>query len=188
MTGVLGVVPQAWADLEGALRSRRPVFVYYHGRRRLICPHALGWKEGRPMLLGYQTGGQTSTGRCRPTPTSTGAASSSTRSKTWWRPTKRRHGGPPPTTTLPAPSTPSTTCRLPSPPSRRSLIRYYAASAGKVCPTRAHGALSGASQVTPARGGGSVLRQASVPVAPPPHGLRGVRSRLLRGALRPKWP
>jgi hypothetical protein len=62
MTGVLGVVPQAWADLEGALRSRRPVFVYYHGRRRLLCPHALGWKDGRAMLLGYQTGGQTSTG------------------------------------------------------------------------------------------------------------------------------
>jgi hypothetical protein len=59
MTGVLGVVPQAWADLEGSLRSRRPVFVYYHGRRRLICPHALDWKEGRPMLLGCQTGGQT---------------------------------------------------------------------------------------------------------------------------------
>jgi hypothetical protein len=62
MTGVLGVVPQAWADLEGALRSRRPVFVYYHGRRRLICLHTLGWKDGRAMLLGYQTGGQTSTG------------------------------------------------------------------------------------------------------------------------------
>jgi hypothetical protein len=62
MTAVLGALPQAWADLEGALRSRRPVFVYYHGRRRLICPHALGWKDHRPMLLGYQTGGETSTG------------------------------------------------------------------------------------------------------------------------------
>ena len=62
MTAVLGASPEAWADLEGALRSRRPVFVYYHGRGRLICPHALGWKDGRPMLLGYQTGGETSTG------------------------------------------------------------------------------------------------------------------------------
>ena len=62
MTSVLGALPPVWADLEGALRSRRPVFVHYHGRRRLICPHALGWKDGRAMLLGYQSGGQTSTG------------------------------------------------------------------------------------------------------------------------------
>ncbi len=55
-------LPDIWAVLEGALRERRPVHVAYHGRRRLLCPHALGWKEGRPMLLGYQTGGQTSSG------------------------------------------------------------------------------------------------------------------------------
>ena len=52
----------AWAVLEEALRARQAVHVSYHGRRRLLCPHALGWKAGRPMLLGYQTGGQTSTG------------------------------------------------------------------------------------------------------------------------------
>ena len=40
----------------------RPVAVAYHGRQRIICPHALGWKNARPMLLGYQVGGQTSTG------------------------------------------------------------------------------------------------------------------------------
>jgi hypothetical protein len=57
-----GAPPLAWDVLEGALRQRRPVHVSYHGRRRLLCPHALGWKDGRPMLLGYQTGGQTSTG------------------------------------------------------------------------------------------------------------------------------
>ncbi len=52
----------AWAVLEEALRQRRPVLVSYHGKQRLICPHALGWKNNRPMLLAYQTGGQTSTG------------------------------------------------------------------------------------------------------------------------------
>ena len=51
-----------WALLEAALRARRPVEVSYHGLRRLICPHALGWKQARPMVLGYQTGGETSTG------------------------------------------------------------------------------------------------------------------------------
>lgn len=54
--------PPAWAPLEAALRRLRPVHLSYHGRQRLICPHALGWNNGRPMLLGYQTGGQTSTG------------------------------------------------------------------------------------------------------------------------------
>ncbi|MGH9223566.1 MAG: hypothetical protein ACRD2W_07210 [Acidimicrobiales bacterium] len=53
----------AWVLLEAALRQPRPVRLTYHGRRRLICPHALGWNSnGRPMLLACQTGGQTSTG------------------------------------------------------------------------------------------------------------------------------
>jgi hypothetical protein len=56
------ILPVAWAPLEAALRARRPVYVSYHGRQRLICPHALGWKNGRAMVLGYQTGGETSTG------------------------------------------------------------------------------------------------------------------------------
>jgi hypothetical protein len=63
-----GASPLAWDVLEAALRQRRPVHVSYHGRRRLLCPHALGWKDGRPMLLGYQTGGQTSTGALPPDP------------------------------------------------------------------------------------------------------------------------
>lgn len=54
--------PPAWAHLEQGLRQRRPVHVSYHGRQRLVCPHALGWKNHRPLLLGYQIGGQTSTG------------------------------------------------------------------------------------------------------------------------------
>jgi hypothetical protein len=38
------------------------VRVSYHGHERVLCPHALGWHNGRPMLLGYQAGGWTSTG------------------------------------------------------------------------------------------------------------------------------
>ena len=57
-----GAARTAWAALEGALHERQPVLVSYHGRQRVICPHALGQKAGRAMLLGYQTGGQTSTG------------------------------------------------------------------------------------------------------------------------------
>ena len=56
------VAATAWAALETALRQRRPLRVTYHGKQRLVCPHALGWKNGKPMLLGYQTGGHTTTG------------------------------------------------------------------------------------------------------------------------------
>lgn len=54
--------PAAWQSLETALRQRRPIQVTYHGRKRLICPHALGWNNTRPLLLAYQTGGDTTTG------------------------------------------------------------------------------------------------------------------------------
>jgi len=60
--------PAAWACLETALRQRRPVQVAYHGRSRTVCPHALGWRNHRPMLLGYQIGGHTSTGTLDPDP------------------------------------------------------------------------------------------------------------------------
>jgi hypothetical protein len=56
------VLPMAWATLEAALRQRRPVVVSYHAKQRLVCPHALGWKNDRPMLLAYQSGGETTTG------------------------------------------------------------------------------------------------------------------------------
>lgn len=64
----VSAMPTAWARLDAALRAHQPVWVGYHGRRRLICPHALGWKAGRPMVLGYQTGGQTSSGTLDPDP------------------------------------------------------------------------------------------------------------------------
>ena len=60
--------PATWAPLEAALRQRQPVRVSYHGRQRVVCPHALGWNNARPMLLGYQVGGQTSTGTLDPDP------------------------------------------------------------------------------------------------------------------------
>lgn len=58
----IATLPTTWGLLEAALRARRPVEVSYHGRCRLICPHALGWHNARAMVLGYQTGGQTTTG------------------------------------------------------------------------------------------------------------------------------
>jgi hypothetical protein len=65
----VSVLSAAWARLDEALHARRPVWVSYHRRRRLLCPHALGWRAGRPMVLGYQTGGETSTGEPHSDPT-----------------------------------------------------------------------------------------------------------------------
>jgi hypothetical protein len=49
------LLPLAWVPLEHALQERRPVRLTYHGHRRLISPHALGWSRGRLVLLGYQS-------------------------------------------------------------------------------------------------------------------------------------
>lgn len=52
--------PPAWAVLEEALSNRRPVRARYHGDDRVLCPHALGWKNGRAKALCYQAAGPTS--------------------------------------------------------------------------------------------------------------------------------
>ncbi len=61
MTAIVAPTPPAWAVLELALRQRRPVEIAYHGRRRAVSPHALGWSNGRAMLLAYASTGQTTT-------------------------------------------------------------------------------------------------------------------------------
>jgi hypothetical protein len=66
---IITTAPTPWTALRIALRTRRPVLVAYHGHQRLICPHAIGWKSDRPIVLGYQTGGHTTTGSLNPDPT-----------------------------------------------------------------------------------------------------------------------
>jgi hypothetical protein len=68
MSATITSLPTTWAALEAALRERRPVRVCYHAKERLICPHALGWKSGRAMLLAYQSGGHTTAGALDPDP------------------------------------------------------------------------------------------------------------------------
>jgi len=54
--------PPAWATLARALEQRRPVRARYHAAERILCPHALGWKNGRAKVLAYQVGGTTTRG------------------------------------------------------------------------------------------------------------------------------
>lgn len=60
--------PACTDALVTAIMDRRAVVVSYHGRRRVVCPHAIGHKAGRAMLLAYQIGGETSTGSLPPDP------------------------------------------------------------------------------------------------------------------------
>ena len=62
MTATVATLPTPWAVLGAALAERQAVWLSYHGLRRLICPHALGWHNDTPIVLGYQTGGETSSG------------------------------------------------------------------------------------------------------------------------------
>jgi hypothetical protein len=55
--------PPAWGALERALVERRTLRALYHGHKRLICPHAIGWDiNGRAVVFVYQAGGTTSSG------------------------------------------------------------------------------------------------------------------------------
>lgn len=62
MTAAATRAPAAWATLECALRQQRPVQARYHDQQRVLCPHALGWRNGRAKVLVYQ-----STNAARPT-------------------------------------------------------------------------------------------------------------------------
>jgi len=54
--------PPAWPVLAQAIDERRTVRARYHGHERLLCPHALGWKDGRAKVLAYQSAGSTNSG------------------------------------------------------------------------------------------------------------------------------
>ncbi len=51
-----------YALLEGAILGREQVIATYEGEVRTFCPHALGAKDGRRHVLGYQFGGGSRSG------------------------------------------------------------------------------------------------------------------------------
>lgn len=54
--------PPAWGLLVQAITNQRAMRASYHGHDRVLCPHLLGWKNGRALVLCYQTDGSTSRG------------------------------------------------------------------------------------------------------------------------------
>jgi hypothetical protein len=54
---------QAHAQVRAAIVHRRPISALYRGRRRLLCPHLLGWNKNRRLqVLCYQYGGDSESG------------------------------------------------------------------------------------------------------------------------------
>ncbi len=54
-TTTISPINTTWDVLHAALSQRRTVRARYHDHQRILCPHALGWKNGRPKALVYQT-------------------------------------------------------------------------------------------------------------------------------------
>jgi len=52
----------AYAILRDAILQRLQVTADYHSYLREFCPHVIGIKRGREHVLGYQFGGQSSSG------------------------------------------------------------------------------------------------------------------------------
>jgi hypothetical protein len=54
---------QTHTQLRAAIIHRRPIAARYRGRRRLLCPHLLGWNRHRRLqVLCYQYGGDSESG------------------------------------------------------------------------------------------------------------------------------
>ena len=51
-----------YALVRRAIEERRPLEATYNGHRRLLCPHVLGTRDGRPRVLCFQFGGGSARG------------------------------------------------------------------------------------------------------------------------------
>jgi len=59
----MSALEQAHAQVRSAIIHRRPMAALYCGRRRLLCPHLLGWNRHRRLqVLCYQYGGDSESG------------------------------------------------------------------------------------------------------------------------------
>lgn len=68
MSGSVRTLEHAHAQIRYAIVHRRPIAALYRGRRRLLCPHLLGWSRHRRLhVLCYQYGGDSESG-LKPTP------------------------------------------------------------------------------------------------------------------------
>jgi hypothetical protein len=63
MSPSVHALEETHAQIRSAIVHRRPIAALYRGRRRLLCPHLLGWnKRRRFQVLCYQYGGDSESG------------------------------------------------------------------------------------------------------------------------------
>jgi hypothetical protein len=63
MPGSIQALQQTHTYVRAAITHRQPIAALYRGRRRLLCPHLLGWNKHRRLLvLCYQYGGESESG------------------------------------------------------------------------------------------------------------------------------
>ena len=63
MSASVPALEQAHTQIRAAIIHRRPIAALYRGRRRLLCPHLLGWnRHQRLQVLCYQYGGDSESG------------------------------------------------------------------------------------------------------------------------------
>lgn len=49
---------QTYEVVAQAIRDKRQIFAIYNDRPRWLCPHVVGWKNGREQALFYQFDGE----------------------------------------------------------------------------------------------------------------------------------
>jgi hypothetical protein len=63
MSASVRALEQAHTRIRAAIIHRCPITAFYRGRRRLLCPHLLGWNRHRRLqVLCYQYGGDSESG------------------------------------------------------------------------------------------------------------------------------
>ena len=61
--GAIRPVEDVYRMIWTAVEGRHPIAAMYNHRRRLLCPHRLGWnKQGQLRVLCYQYGGESESG------------------------------------------------------------------------------------------------------------------------------
>ena len=55
-------MPTVYEIVRDAIVNKKIVRAIYDGHERIMCPHVLGTKKGRPQALFYQFGGTSSSG------------------------------------------------------------------------------------------------------------------------------
>ena len=60
--GLNCVVTDTYNKIRNAILAKQQVIAMYKGKYREMCPHVIGWKNGREKVLKHQFGGDSNSG------------------------------------------------------------------------------------------------------------------------------